>query len=69
MAKTAGKCAADLAGDSTVTIAGVEVVQFDDGPKLGITFQGSGRRLVCNVTKEDEVRAAVQSLYGEFFAS
>jgi len=43
--------ASDLQGrDVTLTISDVQVVEFDDGPKLEISFDGTGRTFICNKT-------------------
>jgi hypothetical protein len=53
--------AGDLQGkEFTLSIADVQLKEFDEGPKLIITFRGAKKSLVCNRINA----AAIASMYG-----
>lgn len=53
--------ASDLQGrEVTVTITAYEVVDFDEGKKLSLSFKESEKRLICNKTNGN----TIAGLYG-----
>ena len=42
--------ASDLNEEVDVTVSGYEVVEFDDGRQIVLTFEGSQKTFVCNKT-------------------
>lgn len=52
----------DLQGRSVpVTIAAVEVKEFDDGNKLILSFEGKDKKLVCNRTNASIIQEVLGS--------
>ena len=46
---------------TTVTVAGVEAVELDDGTKYALSFEESGKQLILNVTNG----RTIEKLYGD----